>query len=124
MRVTGDPAKIEAALAKLAAKKDLADFTQSQRTADGVVIGPDPSYLAELVDPDDTLGDTDGFEDAVDDADDALAIAYSDLGAGDWLANLVEDEVDAQDVAALSTFGTSVVDEGDRYRYVARLTLD
>lgn len=124
VRVTGDPATIEAALAKLAAKKDLADLTRSERTDDGVVIGPDPAYLAELADPEETLGDTDGFEDAVSDADDALAIAYGNLGAGDWLQGLVEDEIEARDVAALSTFGTSVVDEGDRYRYVARLTLD
>lgn len=125
VRVTGDPAKIEAALAKVAAKKDLADFARSERTDDGVVIGPNPSYNTELVSPEETLGDTDGFEDAVSDADDALAIVYSDLGAGSWLRNLVEGEFDAQDVAALSTFGTSVVAEGDdRYRYVARLTLD
>lgn len=124
LRVTGDAARIEAALAKLAAKKDLADFTRSERTDDGLVIGPDPTYLAELVDPEETLGDTDGFEDAVSDADDALAIVYGNLGAGDWLQDLVEDELEAEDVAALSTFGTSVVDEGERYRYVARLTLD
>lgn len=124
VRVTGDPAKLEAALAKLAAKKDLADFTRSERTDDGVVIGPDPTYLAELVAPDETLGDTDGFDDAVSDADDALAIVYGNLGAGNWLENLVGDDLDAKDVAALSTFGTSVVEEGDRYRYVARLTLE
>lgn len=123
-RVTGDPEKIEAALAKLAAKKDIAEFTQSKRTDDGVVIGPNPSYLAELVDPDETLGDTDGFEDAVSDADDALAIAYSDLGAGDWFQTLVEDELEPEDVAALSTFGMSVTEEGEQYRYVARLSLD
>lgn len=124
VRVTGAPAKIEAALAKLAGKKDIADLTRSERTHDGVVIGPDPSYLAELVDPKDTLGGTDRFDDAMDDADDALVIAYSDLGAGDWFQDLVEGELETADVAALSTFGMSVVDEGDRYRFVARLSLD
>lgn len=124
VRVTGDPATIEGALAKLAAKKDLADLTRSERTGDGIVIGPSPAYLAELVAPEETLGDTDAFEAAVSDAEDALAIAYGSLGTGDWLQDLVENEVDAKDVAALSTLGTSVVDEGDRYRYVARLTVD
>ncbi|WP_207010729.1 hypothetical protein [Nocardioides aromaticivorans] len=123
-RVTGDPAKIEAALAKVAAKKNVADFASSVRTDDGVVIGPNPSYLAELVDPDETLGGSDGFEDAVSDAKDALAIAYVDLGAGHWLRDLVGGEVEAADVDALSTFAMSVVAEGDQYRYVARLAFE
>lgn len=123
-RITGDPAKIEAALAKVTAKRDLGDFVQSQRTDDGVVIGPDSSYLAELVDPEDTLGDTGGFEDAVSDAGDAVVIAYSDLGAGDWLRTLVEGELEPEDVGELSTFGMSVTEEGEQYRYVGRLTFD
>ncbi len=124
VRVTGDPERIEAALAKLRGTKELSELLGSERTDDGVVIGPNPSYLAELVDPDETLGGSDGFEDAVSDAEDALAIAYVDLGAGHWLRDLVEGEVEAADVDALSTFAMSVVAEGDQYRYVARLAFE
>lgn len=123
-RVTGDPETIEAALAKVRAKDDLAEFLKWKRTDDGVVIGPNERYLAELVDPAKTLGDTERFEDAVVAAEDAVAITYAEFGAGDWLPFLLDDALTSRDVAALSTFGLSVVEDGDRSRYLARLTFD
>lgn len=123
-RVTGDPEAIEAALAKARAKDDVAEFLKWKRTDDGVVIGPNEGYLAELVDPATTLGDTERFEDAVVAAEDAVAITYADFGAGDWLPFLLDDALTSRDVAALSTFGLSVVEDGDRSRYLARLTFD
>lgn len=123
-RVTGDPDTIEAALAKVAAKDDLGELVKWKRTEDGMVIGPDEAYLEELVDPAKTLGDTDRFDDAVAAANDAVAITYADVGAGDWLRFLLDGALTSKDVAALGTFGLSVVDDGDRSRYVARVTFD
>ena len=124
VRVTGDPEKIEAALAKLRAKKDLASFLASERTDGGVVIGPSASYLADLVEPDRTLGDSGRFEDALPDADDAVALSYADLGAGHWLEKLFEGDLTAKDVDSLATLGGAVSPEGDRYRVQLRLAFE
>ncbi|NYI47242.1 hypothetical protein BJ993_004322 [Nocardioides aromaticivorans] len=124
VRVTGDPERIEAALAKLRGTKELSELLGSERTDDGLVIGPSPSYLAELVDPDETLGDSGRFEDALPDADDAVALAYTDLGAGHWLETLSEGDLTAKDVDSLATLGGAVSKEGDRYRVQLRLAFD
>ena len=122
-RVTGDPAKIEAALAKLAAQDDLGVVAKSVRTDDGVVIGPNPSYLAELVDPDRTLGDLERFQDATADADDAMVITYADFDDS-WLPMVSEGDLSPEDAAAFGTTGISVTEDGGRHRLVARVTLD
>jgi hypothetical protein len=122
VRVTGDPKAIEAALTKLAASDDLGVFAKSERTDDGVVIGPNTSYLAELVDPDETLGDTEAFEDATGDGD-AMAISYAAFD-GDWLPRVTEGDLSAEDADALGAVGLVVTQDGDRHRLVLRLTLD
>ncbi|HVK27674.1 MAG TPA: hypothetical protein VM575_05000 [Nocardioides sp.] len=124
IRVTGDPETIEAALAKLREHKDLSAFLASERTDDGLVIGPSASYLAELADPDETLGDSGRFDDVLPDADDAVALSYADLGAGHWLETLFEGDLTAKDVDSLATLVAAVSQEGDRDRVQVRLTFE
>ena len=90
---------------------------------DGVVIGPNPSYLAELVDPDRTLGDLERFQDATADADDAMVITYADFDDS-WLPMVSEGDLSPEDAAAFGTTGISVTEDGGRHRLVARVTLD
>ncbi|HWJ11901.1 MAG TPA: hypothetical protein VNS46_21140 [Nocardioides sp.] len=122
VRVTGDTKTIEAALAKLAASDDLGVFAKSVRTDDGVVIGPNTSYLAELADPERTLGDTDAFEDATGESD-AMVISYADFDR-DWLPSFSEGDLSAADAEALGAAGLVVTEDGDRQRFLLRLTLD
>ena len=123
VRVTGDPARIEAALAKLTGPEDIAEFTKSERTADGVVIGPNPSYLKALVDPERTLGDEERFQDATDDSKDATVITYADF-SGTWVSTVTEGDISEEDADALGSAGLVVTDEGDRSHLVLRVTLD
>lgn len=124
--VTGDAAKIDAALARFRAAQDaeVTDFVQSRHTDNGVVIGPSTAYLDELADPADTLGDTDRFRDAVPDVEEAITVTFADFDAGDWLSVLIESEFDGVDVGALATAGMTVAQDGDRYRSLMRITLD
>lgn len=124
--VTGDPEKIDAALATFRAAQDseVTDFVQSRRTDNGVVIGPSTAYLDELADPKDALGDTDRFRDAVPDVEDAITVTFADFDAGDWLSVLIESEFDGVDIAALGTAGMTVSRDGDQYRSLLRITLD
>lgn len=122
-KVTGDAEAVLAALDKISQSKDDPYFT-SVRDGDDVVIGPDPAYLEELVDPERTLGDTDEFERAFADADEAAVAFFGDLGAGGWLEALAEGDLTEADVAALSNLAMTVTAEGDQQRMVLRLALD
>lgn len=124
VRVTGDAGAIEKALAKLRASGDLKDFVLSERTDDGVVIGPNPSYLRHVADPGKTLGDVDRFSDALGDAQDAVVLTYADADAGDWLVQLSEGDLSKKDVEPLGTFSLVGSREGDRERQVLRISLD
>lgn len=125
-RVTGDAGRIEASLAKLrtALGSDYDDFIQSRSTDDAVLIGPSPAYLDELVDPEDTLGDSDRFDRALPDADQAVTITYADADAGDWLTLLFESDLDGKDIEPFDAAGVTVTKEGDQYRSVLRVTFD
>ncbi len=123
-RVTGDPAAIEAALAKLRATLEIdADtFLTSLRTDDGVVIGPNAAYLEELVDPKETLGDSDRFTNVVPDADKALTITFADFDAGNWLEAIAGS--DGTELKSLDTAGLTVTQDGDQHRFRMRVSLD
>lgn len=120
-KVTGDAEAVTAALDKINQSKDDPYFT-SVRDGDDVVIGPDPAYLQELVDPEKTLGDSDEFQRAF--PDEAAVAFFGDLGAGGWVEAVAEGDLTEADVAALRTLSMTVSDEGDQQRMVVRLTLD
>lgn len=124
VRITGDADAIEAALAKVRTKKDLAPWVQSRRTDGGVVVGPSTSYLEDMADPEQTLGESDRYADAVPDAEDALSITFLDFDAGRWLTAMSDGDLASQDIAPLSTAGLAVSEEGDRERLQLRLSLD
>lgn len=123
-RVSGDPAAIEASLAKLRAAldPDTAKFIESRRTDDGVVIGPNAAYLEELVDPKETLGDSDRFQGVVPDADEAVTVTFADFDAGDWLDELAGP--DGKELKSLDTAGLTITQDGDQNRFLLRVTLD
>ncbi|WP_162260317.1 DUF3352 domain-containing protein [Nocardioides sp. Root190] len=122
-RVTGNADAIEKALAKLSKGKD-DSFFQSRRDGDAVVIGPDVSYLEEIADAKKTLADSDAFERALPGADDAIITMYADINAGEWLEEFSEGALTGDDADALGTLGISVVEDGDQYRTVLRITVD
>lgn len=123
LRITGDAAKVEKALAKLRAKHGL-DDVRSERFDGGIVIGPNPAYLKQVADPGKTLGGTDHFKDAVGDEKDAQAITYADLDAGRWLEELSEGDLTRGDVEPLGTASVVASKDGSRERQVIRISLD
>lgn len=123
-RVTGDTAKIEAALVKLTAKGQIGEFLESERTDDGVVIGPNASYLEDLVSPAQTLGDSDVLESAVPQAEDAVVVAYASFEDGAWTDFASEGAISQADAEALDAVGTSVTKDGSWNRLLTRLSLD
>lgn len=127
--ITGDPEPIETALATLrkGLGADFAPYLTSQRTADGVVIGPDAAWLEEIADPASTLGDVDRFTRAVPELDGAMVAAFADLDAGGltaWLASDDWDDLEEPDLRPLDTIGATVTQEDDQHRLLLRLTFD
>jgi Protein of unknown function (DUF3352) len=127
LKVKGDPDKIAAVLAKLEAQLpgDVASFVDTDAEGDMVAIGPDADYRAELLEGGD-LGDSETFQDVIQEADQAAAIFYLDFDAGDdWLLELVGDDAETADnLAPLSALGMSVWQEDDVAHGVIRLTTD
>ena len=121
VRVTGDPAKIQDVLDKLEQSGVPALVTAED--GDVIAIGQNQEYVDQLAQGGD-LGDSDAFQDAVPDADDASAVAFVDFDAADgWLAELV-GESEKENVEPLSAFGMSSTVDGDVARVVIRLTTD
>lgn len=123
-RVTGDPESIEAALAKLRATLSpaKAKFVESRRTSDGIVVGPNAAYLEELVDPEETLGDSDRFESVLPDSDEAITATLVDFDASNWLGFVLGESPD--EVKALDAAGLTVTQDGAQHRHLLRVTFD
>ncbi|MDQ6525177.1 hypothetical protein RB608_16270 [Nocardioides sp. LHD-245] len=123
-RITGDVAKIEAALEKVRAAMGGADFLPSVRAGDAVVVGADRAFVERVAKASGTLGDSERFAKAVPDADRALTITYADFDQGDWTAQLDDGDLAPADLAPLDTVGMTLSDAGERQRIVLRLTFD
>lgn len=125
VRITGDPARIEGALDKLRSRigPDAAAKVLSRPVADGVVVGPDADYLAELAKGGARLGDSSRFKAVVPDAEDATTVLYVDFDAGDWLARSTGGS-DRSDAEPMDTLGLTVTKHDGKQRLLLRLTFD
>lgn len=129
VKVLGDPTAIEEALGRVRAQVgDEAEGVLDSSTGDdALAVGPDAAYRDELL-ADGDLGDADGFDDVIEDADDASAALYVDLDAvGDWLPQLLLEDDDAAiaaNVEPLSKLGGTTWDEDGVPHGLLRLTTD
>lgn len=132
VRISGDPERIEAALATLRTtiagkgknKPSGEDLLPSARTDGGVVIGGDRALVERIAAGTTSLASSDSFRQVVVDADDALIINYVDFNRGDWLTDLSEGEISAADLAPLRAAGMTVTAEGERQRILVRVAFD
>ena len=122
VRVTGDAARIEAALAKLNRHRGTYNApVLSERVGDDVVIGTDRSYLAAVAKGSD-LGDSDDFRDVLPDADKATTVFYLNFDAGDWLTKAAGS--DSADARPLHALGLSVTRTEGQQHVLLRLSFD
>lgn len=125
--IQGDPDDIQGVLDKLEAQMGPeADMLETEVEGDKVVISPNDDYRATLA-AGGTLGDSEAFEEVVDDADEASAVLFVDFDADDnWLARMAgeEDPEIGENIEPLSAFGvTGWLEEGVSHS-VVRLTTD
>ena len=93
---------------------------------DGVVaVGVDEGYVSELA-GDGGLGETEGFTNAVPDAEESMAGFFVDFDAENWLEELVgqQDPEALANVEPLSSLGLSGTVEDDEASVLLRLTTD
>ncbi|MET0840083.1 MAG: hypothetical protein ABWY19_14975, partial [Marmoricola sp.] len=131
--INGDSDAIEDVIAKLeqSAGTTLEDLEITKSSKEGkVVLASNEEYADELLGSG-SLGDDEGFQDAVPNAEDAQMIAYVDFD-GDWgkaILDLVREDGDqeseevADNLAALRAFGASVWTEDDVTHALVRLSL-
>lgn len=95
---------------------------------DNVVAGFSDSWSDRLLEDGD-LGDSDDYQDVVEESDDAAAVLYVNFNTGDWLQRTIESEGGDQEVldntAPLKALGMSAwTDDDDVAHSVIRLTTD
>ena len=92
---------------------------------DGYAFGTDDRAAQAVSGDDGGLWDSERFQDAVADADDASAIGYVDLAAvvDAAIAAGGPDAAEAEDFAALDALGISVTGTDEGSRIVLRLTV-
>jgi hypothetical protein len=123
-RITGDPDKIEAVLAKIRAALPAADakLLLTRRVGDDVLVGANPGYLAELAKAG-RLGDSESFRAVVPDADDATSVLFVNFDVGDWFVKMMSSDKDRANARPLESLGFTVWADGGRERTLARLTV-
>ncbi|WP_141796323.1 hypothetical protein [Nocardioides sp. SLBN-35] len=124
VRITGDAAKVEAALSKVRTALGGKDPLPSARSGDAVVIGADRAFVEEVAKAKGALSGSDRFAKVVPDAGDALTITYIDFDRGDWVEQLAAGQLSRADLAPLDAAGITVSAAGERQRTVVRLTFD
>lgn len=116
LKVEGDADAISSVL------EDLGGPFGSDSEGDVVAIGPDPDYREALL-ADGGLGDTDVFQRAVPDAEDASAVLFVDFDAGSWLDSLAGDDQEVADnLAPLQGLGASLRTADGTTHLVLRVT--
>ncbi|WP_028660982.1 DUF3352 domain-containing protein [Nocardioides insulae] len=129
LKVEGDPAEIEGVLDKVRPQIDpTGSVLGSSGEGDVVAIGPDPDYLAMLLE-DGGLGDTDAYRDVIPDQGDATGLLYVNFDAADgWLTDVLESGGAPAEVIAnvepLDALGASSWADGDVTHGLLRLTTD
>lgn len=125
--IQGDPDAIQAALDKVKAQMGPdADMLETEVEGDRVTLSPNADYRSALAGGG-SLGDSEAFDEVVEDADGAAAVLFVDFDADDnWLARLAgeEDPEVAENIEPLSAFGiTGWLEDGVSYS-VVKLTTD
>lgn len=126
-KVQGDPDAIEAVIAKITDRlgPQAAELLATETTDDGVAVGPDPDYVADVAGAG-TLGESTTFTDVVGDIDNAAFVFFLDL---DSLGGMVEplvggDPEVSENLEPLAAFGMTAWLDGTVSHAVARLTTD
>jgi hypothetical protein len=120
VRIHGDAAKVEAALAKL--KRRALPPLVWQRDGDDVLVGPDKALLSRLAKASGLTGSK-SYESVLPDADDAASVLFIDFDADNWLVK-ASSKKDRADVEPLKALGFSrTVEDGEDHTLV-RLTTD
>lgn len=124
VRISGEPDRIEGALAKLRARiaADGGPKLLSRRVGGDVVVGLDAAYLEDLAKGGDVLGGSDLFHKVVPDADKATSVYFLNFDAGDWLAKAAGS--DRKDVEPLQALGETVTKDKGEQRILVRLSFD
>lgn len=125
--IQGDPDAIQAALDKVKAQMGPdADMLETEVEGDRVTLSPNADYRSDLAGGG-SLGDSEAFDEVVEDADEAAALLFVDFDADDnWLARLAgeEDPEIAENIEPLSAFGiTGWLEDGVSHS-VVKLTTD
>lgn len=125
--IQGDPDAIQAALDKVKAQMGPdADMLETEVEGDRVTLSPNADYRSALAGGG-SLGDSEAFDEVVEDADGAAAVLFVDFDADDnWLARLAgeEDPEVAENIEPLSAFGiTGWLEDGVSHS-VVKLTTD
>ena len=125
--IQGDPDAIEGALDKVKAQMGPdADMLETEVEGDRVTLSPNADYRATLAGGG-SLGDSEAFDEVVEDADEAAAVLFVDFDADDnWLARLAgeEDPEIAENIEPLSAFGVTGWLEDGVSHSVVKLTTD
>lgn len=121
-RISGDPEKIEAAIAKLRAHHGSGSKLLSKRIGDDVVVTMDPDYLDELA-ASGSLADADAFKQVLPDADQATTVLFINFDAGNWLENSVSGS-DRENAKPLHALGMSVTRSDGQQHVLLRLSFD
>lgn len=125
--IQGDPDAIQTALDKIKVQMGPdAELLETDVEGDRVTISPDADYRASLAGGG-SLGDSEAYDEVVEDADEAAAVLFVDFDADDnWLARLAgeEDPEIAENIEPLSAFGiTGWLEDGVSHS-VVKLTTD
>jgi hypothetical protein len=125
--IQGDPDAIQAVLDKVKAQMGPdADMLETEVEGDRVTLSPNADYRSALAGGG-SLGDSEAFDEVVEDADEAAALLFVDFDADDnWLARLAgeEDPEIAENIEPLSAFGiTGWLEDGVSHS-VVKLTTD
>ncbi len=125
--IQGDPDAIQGALDKVKAQMGPdADMLETEVEGDRVTLSPNADYRATLAGGG-SLGDSEAFDEVVEDADEAAAVLFVDFDADDnWLARLAgeEDPEIAENIEPLSAFGVTGWLEDGVSHSVVKLTTD
>ena len=125
--IQGDPDAIQGALDKIKAQMGPdADMLETEVEGDRVTLSPNADYRSTLAGGG-SLGDSEAFDEVVEDADEAAAVLFVDFDADDnWLARLAgeEDPEIAENIEPLSAFGVTGWLEDGVSHSVVKLTTD
>jgi hypothetical protein len=130
IKVQGDPDSIEAVVDKLlgnpSTPAELKDALSVQSDDDTVVLSFNEGYASDLLEDGD-LGDSEKYQDVVEESGDAAGVLFIDFDADGWLDRVVAESGDQEvidNVKPLSALGWSVWSDDDVAHSRLRVTFD